>query len=111
MSQGYAVFGEAMAGILVLVIGAVTNALVAVQLWAWFMVTVFGLPPITIPMALGIRAALMVLLSYTTIEPQHFSVKGDRIVVEEKSFKAKIVSGLVFTLMALLVGWIAHLFL
>lgn len=70
-------------------------------LWAWFIVGTFGLPALTIPLALGI----MVVVSYLTKQP-NFANEDKEDYVKRTNILA-----IVKPLGALAVGWVIKSFM
>ena len=85
-----------------LVLNTLVEGLVLSVLWSWFMVSAFGLPPISIPVALGIS----LLISVAT-----FRVRNEDLE-EVETDKALMKSGvkLLCLFIFLGLGWIVHLF-
>ncbi len=93
-----------LAYVLVTVFCAVWHGYVFNVLWGWFVVPQFGLPTMSLAMAIGIG----LLINYATYR-RHHSVDSDK-----KSSEALIDSGLwavVFPLIALAIGWVTKQFL
>lgn len=95
-------FGYFMAMVLILVLGMLWAGYVLSILWAWFMVPAFGLPAISIPLALGIA----LIVSYLTREIT--TDRTDKPYAEMLAFKAVIATLKPF--FALITGWIIRLF-
>ena len=102
--------------VLTLIIGAVTAAvlrgLVLAQLWKWFVVPAFGLPQISIPLAIG----LSVILNYFLVNREEFLAKnkeegraGDP--PDLSSAVPLILTEMLTAFFVLLGGWIISLFL
>lgn len=99
--------------LLTLVMGAVAatvlRGLVLAQLWKWFIVPAFGLPQISIPLAIG----LSVILNYFLVTKNKREDKDEKMNSEqlaEGAVKA-ITAEVVAAFFVLLVGWIISLFL
>jgi uncharacterized membrane protein len=84
-------------------LSALYSGYVLSVLWAWFVVPTFGLPALTIPVAIGL--ALIV----------SFMAKSDAEEKTDDEITSKIVSAVVKAILkpsfALLFGWVATLFM
>lgn len=69
-------------------------------LWGWFVVPTFGLPALSIPIAIGIG----LILAFTT---HQISLKKE----EDKSSGTQFSNTILHPLLILLVGWIVTLFI
>lgn len=74
------------------------RGVVLTVLWGWFVVPVFGLPALTVPVALG-----LVILVRAVLEPAHSDGKSERTTADAVGWA---VGGVVFPL---LFGWLVHL--
>jgi len=76
---------------------------VITHLWAWFVVSTFGLAPLTIVQAIG----LSLIVAFLTFQYIHDS--------DKENFAEKLVGAMVFSFiwpaMCLLIGYIVQLFL
>lgn len=72
------------------------RAFVLLKLWAWFIVPLFGLPPLTIPYAIGISL-----------------IVGSFFLNTKKQDDSNVfwVSAIVSPLITLFIGWIVHMFI
>lgn len=86
-----------------LVIGSIWRGYVFSVLWKWFIVPIFGLPLLSIPVAIGI-ALVASFLAY-----QYHYVKDERSE-SEKLFGAMGIM-MFYPALVLLIGWIVTLFL
>jgi phosphoglycerol transferase MdoB-like AlkP superfamily enzyme len=86
-------------GIFLIIVSFIVDGLVLSILWKWFIVSIFNLPLLTIPSALG----LSFLISY--MKPY----KKDGLKKEDlaEAITAAIVQPIIF----LLLGYIVHLFI
>jgi hypothetical protein len=87
-----------LGGFAALVISAVYSGYVYSWIWLWFVVP-FGLPVISVPMAIGLRMLIGQIPPYTEDEP------------EDKNFVAPLVYGLAMVTMVWGISWVAHLYL
>jgi len=95
-----------------LVVGALiaatslVRAFVLKTMWAWFIVPIFGLPP------LGVAAALGVALTIQTFVPSPTPDDDDDDNAKKKTKTRKLVLRIVLTpVMTLLLGWVVHQFM
>ena len=79
---------------------AALNGFVLTKLWAWFIVPTFGLPALSIPVAIGIA-----LIVGRLVPP----IKNKE--EEKKSFNVAMMEVIAPPFAALLIGWIVTLFL
>ena len=90
-----------LASIIVLVvISSILRGYVLSVLWGWFVVPTFGLPALSIPIAIGIS----LILAFTT---HQISVKKE----EDKSFGTQFSNIILYPLLTLAIGWIVTLFI
>lgn len=90
-----------LASIIVLVvISSILRGYVLSVLWGWFVVPTFGLPALSIPIAIGIS----LILAFTT---HQISVKKE----EDKSFGTQFSNIILHPLLVLAIGWIVTLFI
>jgi hypothetical protein len=75
------------------------SGFVLVKLWAWFIVTTFGVGPLRIPQALGLSLVV------------HFMTSSSSDAKEKRGFGEAAALSIVAPLFALFFGWIYHLFL
>ena len=81
-----------------IVVTSILNGFVLVKLWGWFVVPAFGLPTLSIPVAIGIS----LIIKYLTI---HRSKTAEDVDMWE-AYKFAIS----FPIMTLIIGWIIHFF-
>jgi hypothetical protein len=84
------------------VISAVTRGFVLTKLWLWFIVPTFGLPKLSIPIAIGLALVVGLLTEHSN---QH---KDDR---ETSDKVAAIIGSLLTPFLVLLCGYIVTLWL
>lgn len=93
-----------LAYVLVTAFGAVWHGYVFNVLWGWFVVPQFGLPAMSLAMAIGIG----LVINYATYQ-RHPNLNSDKkssdILIESLSFS------IVFPLIALAIGWVTKQFL
>jgi hypothetical protein len=85
-----------------LVLNTIAEGFVLSILWSWFMVTTFGLPAISIPVAIGIS----LLVSVTTLR-----IRNENL--ENTDSGTVLIKALIrfFCLFLLLgIGWVVHFF-
>lgn len=98
---GLAIFGGIIAIPLIVAVGSILNGYVLSVLWTWFVVPTFGLPKLSIPVAIGIS----LVVSYLTHQ------RSDSSDDDKDNLLLKWVARLVLNpLVALLFGWIVHFF-
>ena len=85
--------------LVVLPIGIIIDGFVLSKLWSWFMVTTFGLPPLTIFEAVGLAIVVQFFAWSMTRPPTNDLEVGDRMI-------SAIVSPLIKAAAFLGVGWI-----
>jgi hypothetical protein len=90
-----------MAGAIALVV--VLDGFVLSCLWAWFVVPYFGVQTLSVPFAIGL------MLVVRKIWPRHEPMTTDNRTKKEKWVAA--LSPIVNPLWALLIGWVASMFL
>lgn len=104
--SGFEVLGFLFAIILLIPYSMLMNGWAITKLWGWFIVP-FGLPALTIPMALGI----FTFVTYMTYRIDFAEAKADAAKgighVLVKSFTVSTFKPLT----AILMGWIIHLFM
>ena len=102
MKQMLAALGLLFTGFIgLMVMSSIINGFVLTKLWAWFVVTTFELPQLSIPTAIGIS----MVVRYLTYQwqPDLEGGSGDKV--------AKSVGfSIMFPFMTLCLGWIVHLF-
>lgn len=86
--------------IALMLIGAILNGFVLCKLWIWFIVPTFGLPTLTIPVALGIS----LMASYLTSRP-------DTNQDDKTDWGMLLAMSLIYPLLVLLFGWFYTLFM
>lgn len=93
----------AFVGLVLMVAGlTILNAFVLIKLWGWFIVPFFGLPPLIIPVAIGIA----MIVSFLAIPINTAKAEDDPAVK-----KGHIISGIVRPFVILLLGWIVSSFM
>jgi hypothetical protein len=85
--------------LLVFILGIIWSGYVFSILWAWFFVTAFGLPPLSIPAAIGIRLVF----------PRGYSPRETKF--DKDYWMQSCGNILVFPLMLLLVGYVVQSFM
>jgi len=86
--------------IALVVLETVIRGLVLVKLWAWFITPTFGLPLLTVPVALGVALIAGFLTNSNTQYKDH-----------ETDWGANVVAAILGPLLALFFGWIYTLFM
>lgn len=86
--------------IALVVISSILRGYVLSVLWGWFVVPTFGLPALSIPIAIGIS----MILAFTT---HQISVKKE----EDKSVGTQFSNIILHPLLVLGIGWIVTLFI
>jgi hypothetical protein len=86
-----------LALLLALPFGIVWQGVVTAALWGWFVVPLFGLPPLGIAYAVGLRALIG---SFTISQPS-----------DSEGATAVIVKSFLYPAAILVIGWIASLFI
>lgn len=94
---------QVMVTLLLWPLAAVVRGFVLQVLWGWFMVTTFALAALTIPQALGLSMTVS-FLTYQ-ISNRKPNTDTDHTAVE------MTVTGIMWSGMALAMGWIIHLFM
>ena len=72
-------------------------------LWGWFMVPIFGMPALSIPAAIGV----WMVIGFIT----HQTIDADDSRTSEKKLYESIGQAISRPLLALLVGYIVHLYM
>lgn len=85
--------------IVLVVISSILRGYVLSVMWGWFVVPTFGLPPLNIPIAIG----LALIIAFTT---HQVSLKK-----EEQDFGSQIGNSLIYPILLLGIGWIVTLFI
>ena len=85
--------------ITIIAFAAILRGYVLSVLWSWFVIPTFSLPPLSIPVAIGIG----LILAFTTHQT---SIKK-----EDKSAGERFADAIINPLMLLLIGWIVTLFM
>jgi hypothetical protein len=78
---------------------ATLSGFVIVKLWAWFVVTTWGLRPLRISQALGLSLLI------------HYATNSTSDAKEKRSTAEAVGISIFFPLFILFFGWIYHLFL
>ncbi len=86
--------------VLIIAIAAVWSGLVLSILWGWFAVPTFGLPPLSIPAAIGVS----MIASYLTYQ---YGLKAE----DDKDATKALMNVALRPLVALMVGWVVHQFM
>lgn len=93
----------AFVGLALMVAGlTLLNAFVLIKLWGWFIVPFFGLPPLIIPVAIG----LALIVSFLAV-PINTAKSED----DPSKVRGHIISGFLRPFVVLLFGWIASTFI
>ena len=91
--------------IIVVIVGAFLSGLVISQLWSWFIVDTFGVPKISVPVAIGI-SLIVGKLTHQEIDKK----ESDKT----KSILYKLVEAMTTTILGpllyLVIGWIVYQF-
>ena len=86
-------------------VGAIWKGFVLSVLWRWFMVPIFGLPELSLVVAIGVG----LVISFLTY--QHIEIEP----AEEESFGYRfgkaLFAAIFYPAIALFFGWIVHLFM
>ncbi|HVB19769.1 MAG TPA: hypothetical protein VNF51_00560 [Candidatus Paceibacterota bacterium] len=88
-----------------IVISSICNGYALSVLWGWFLVPVFHLPQLSIPTAIGIA----LVIGYLTKQETHDS-RDDKRSFGEVISRATVMS-ILKPRIALLFGWVVHLFM
>lgn len=96
-------FGKICFGIIVIIFSCVVGGYVFKTLWAWFIVPTFNAPVLSIAQAIGI----MSILNYT--KPKTKDTDKERTATEV--FVRGLFEVVLYAIVALLFGWIVHLFM
>lgn len=99
----FAGIGVSLIFLLVLAYGIVVSGWVLTVLWGWFVVPVFKIPALSLPVAIGISGMIR-LLTYTDTSDlqQKEQDSGER--------RGRLIGGLLSPWFLLLLGWIVHFF-
>lgn len=87
-------------------LSAIWSGFVLCKLWAWFIIPTFGLPALSVGVAIGIA----LLINYLTAQPLSNSKQDNGKSASEKLWEAILVP-LLRPAISLLFGWIVTLFL
>lgn len=90
---------------LLAVIGVILKGFVLSKLWLWFIVPIFNLPILSIPIAIGI-SIIVAMLTYQIID-----TKPDDNVEKDVKEWANAVATIIVPLLFLLEGYIVTLFM
>ena len=97
------VFGYAMAFAITIVLSNIWSGYVLSVLWSWFMVPAFGLPTLSIPLAIGIA----IIISYMTRDLTN-TEKNKKSASE---VLALAIGWAIFKpALALMIGWVVRFF-
>lgn len=88
-------------GIPVLVLSVIWDGYVLSVLWGWFAVPAFGLPALSVPMAIGVSLVVAAMTNHRT---------GKEAKDDEAGFVAILTFALLKPTVALLLGWIVKSF-
>lgn len=77
---------------------AIWSGIVLKTLWAWFAVPTFGLPDLSLPVAIGVG----LVASFLTHQ---------YVPTKDEDLPKAIVHGFLYPLIALVMGWVVHLFM
>lgn len=100
-----AILGGFVLVVALIVISSICNGYALSVLWGWFIVPIFHLPQLSIPTAIGIA----LVIGYLTKQETHDSKDDDRSFGEIMT-RATVLS-ILKPAIALLFGWIVHLFM
>ena len=91
-----------------IILSSIVRGYVFSTLWGWFMVPIFNLPPINIPLAIGIYLIIILVTSHlkTDYSNSSSSTQGFAEKVGE-SFGTIVL----YPFFILFLGWIIHLFI
>lgn len=81
-----------------MVLSSVLGGFVLVKLWGWFIIPTFGLPALSIPVAIGIT----LMSKYMTIQKKP--------EMQDDDFVSQYSFAIAFPLVTLIIGWIVHFF-
>jgi hypothetical protein len=93
-------FGKIVAGIILTVLSTIVQGFVIVKLWAWFIVQIFDIRPITLIEAIGLS---LFILYVNYRKPS--KVEDDLYDIVVHGFIESLTIGGIF----LLFGWVVHL--
>jgi uncharacterized membrane protein len=90
----------------IMIINLVAEGIIFSLLWAWFIVTTFGLPVISIPVAIGISVIASLLTHRVRNEDIDNAVSDDtyKIALTRMLFQFLIL------ILLLCIGWVVHFF-
>ena len=97
----FLVFGVIVLTVLLMVGVTILQGWVLTVLWGWFVASIFGLPQLTIPAAIGISIFINMFKSY--------NINRNKASSEEK-IEAALIS-IISPFIALLLGYIVHSFM
>jgi len=104
MRQMLSAIGLLLTGFIgILVMSSIMNGFVLTKLWAWFMVPAFGLPQLSIPIAIGISIVIRYLTYQKPPEPE--GANNINKIGETLGFV------IVYPIMTLFIGWVVHFFI
>lgn len=89
----------------VIVLGPIWSGYILSVLWAWFVVPVFHLPPLSIPFAIGIGSVIR-LLTYQVPDEKD----GKKDADPAKALLRAMGWAFIYPLVVLVFGFIVHLF-
>lgn len=100
-----AILGGFVLVVALMVVSAICNGYALSVLWGWFIVPVFNLPQLSIPVAIGVA----LVVGYLTKQETNSSD------TEDKSFGELMAKGFAISIakpaVALLFGWVVHFFI
>jgi len=103
MKQMLAALGLLFTGFIgLMVMSSIINGFVLTKLWAWFMVPAFGLPQLSIPIAIGVS----MVVKYLTYQkpPESKDENNVNKIGEALGFV------IFYPLITLFIGWVVHFF-
>ena len=95
--------GGLFSAIILMVLSAIFSGYALSVLWSWFIVPTFGLPAISIPVAIGI-SIIVGYMSRSVTEKDEDESFGDIMT-------KGIITAITKPAMALLIGYVVHLFM
>jgi hypothetical protein len=90
----------------IMIINMVAEGIILSLLWAWFIVTTFGLPVISIPVAIGISVTASLLTHRVRNEDIDNAVSGDT----QKIALTRMLFQFLTLILLLCIGWVVHFF-
>lgn len=100
-----AILGTLATVLIIGLLSSILNGWVLTILWGWFIVPLFSLPPLSLPIAIGI-ALIIKMLTASNINPRSDKTNEEKF----KAFGQLLLSLFLTPMIALLWGWIFHFF-